>query len=103
MASAEEIAQLRRLINDQAEPYSYSDEVLDEYLDANAADIRATGAIIWREKASKYVEMVDVREGAAQRSLGDMLEHALAMAEALDGGTGTPDGGGTTTRPIERV
>jgi len=103
MATVEEIAILRRLINDTVEPYEYEDAVLEAYIDA-ATTVNAAAGTIWREKAAKYSTMVDVQEGSSRRSLGDLYEQALSLSKYFDG-IDLPPGSGMRpgrTRAIER-
>jgi hypothetical protein len=101
MATIDEVAQLRRLINDVDMPQTYTDSDLELLIDANGVNV--SGAIIWREKAASMATLVDVQEGSSRRSLGDLYEQALSMAKFLEG---ADTGGSTmrngTTRLIER-
>lgn len=102
MASVETLAALRRMIDDVSAPQTYDDATLELYLADADDELRPAAGAIWREKAAKYVELVDVQEGTSRRALSAMLEHALAAADAFDGSSGSTTGT-TTTRPIERV
>jgi hypothetical protein len=102
MATADQRAALRRMVDDVSAPQSYDDATLDLYIEDAGDDLRIAAGAIWREKAAKYVEMVDTQEGTSRRALGDMLEHALKAAEAFEG-TETPGSASATTRAIERV
>lgn len=99
----EQLAQFRRMIDDVSTPQAYTDEVLTAYLDDNGGDFRLTAAAVWREKAAKYVSLVDIQEGTSRRSLSAMLEHALAMAKDLEGPETSGNTGSPMTRQIERV
>lgn len=105
MATAEEIAAFR-LIVDEQDGTTYTDELLSSRLDA-ADDLNALASMIWLEKAAKYARLVDIQEGTSRRSLSQMQEQALAMATKYGGladvdGT-APVGKRTTTRAIERA
>lgn len=103
MATEDELAQLRRMVDDVSSPQDYTDEVLSAYVEANGGDLRSAAASIWREKAAKYVKLVDVQEGTSRRSLSAMLDHALAMAKDLEGTEVPGESSSPTTRQIERV
>lgn len=102
MATVDQIAALRRMVDDVSAPQAYDDATLDLYITDNGDDLRAAAGAIWREKAASYVALVDTQEGTSRRALSDMLEHALKAAEAFEG-TETPGSASATTRAIERV
>jgi len=106
MADPTAVAELRRLINqpDNAEPWT--DEYLSSRLDAWPGSTSALAAVIWREKASSYAELVDVQEGNSNRKLSQLYTQALKMADGLDGGSDggvSPTGRYSRTRKIERM
>lgn len=102
MATVEQRAALRRMIDDTASPQAYDDATLDLYITDNADDLSATAGALWREKAARYVELVDTQEGTSRRALSDLLDHALKAAEAF--APSSPTGStSATSRAIERV
>jgi hypothetical protein len=101
MATVEQIALLRRLINQPNDVEPYTDAALNLWIDEAEGDVYAVASQVWREKAAKFAELVDIQEGTSRRSLGDMFEQALEMADGLEPGGGTTMRPGTT-RAIER-
>lgn len=106
MASPEQIADLRRLIDQPDNTAPWTDEVLSARIDALGVnpDIRSLAGSIWSEKAASYAGLVDVKEGNSDRKLSQLYKQALTMAEAF----GADTTGETTTvrrsrtRKIER-
>ena len=108
MAAAEDIAVVRVNVNEPTEDH-YTDAQLGAIIDEYDGNLDAASAAIWRVKAGRYADLVDVQEGSSRRSLGDLHEQALAMARtfadtAAGGGGGVITGGMRPgrTRPIER-
>ena len=83
MADESVILQLRRLINDRSEPFDYPTEELNLRLDQGTG-INALAAEIWREKAARYSELVDVSESGSSRKLSDLRKGALEQAAYYD-------------------
>lgn len=104
MATATQIADLRRLIDEPTQD-NFTDATLDVRIDAHGdADLRLLASTIWREKAAQYAGLVDVREGNSTRNLSQLYKQALEMATSLGGAesvvtTRRP----ARTRPIERM
>lgn len=80
MATADEIAAFRLLIDEQADKLPYTDKVLGERMD-EATSAQALASAIWREKAAAYASLVNTSESGSSRSLGDLQDKALKMAE----------------------
>jgi hypothetical protein len=83
MASTEEIAALRLLIN-------------GDVIDA-AGSLNAAAGQAWVQKASSYAEVVDVAESGSSRKLSDLHKHALTMSDHY---TSLAGGGATVTGPV---
>lgn len=79
MASAEDVARLRRLTNEPTTT-PYDNLVLSAYIDNNGSVTKAA-AEIWREKAAKYSALVDTTEGSSSRRLSQLRDAALKMAD----------------------
>jgi hypothetical protein len=105
MADATTIADLRRLINEPDDVEPWTDIVLSTRLDAWTGDINSLAAVIWREKAASYSDLVDIQEGNSNRKLSQLYAQALKMADGLDGGTSVAvtTRRASRTRPIERM
>jgi hypothetical protein len=107
MATPEEIAAFRLIINEQ-DGATYSDQMLSDRLDAAVSE-RRLASNIWLEKAAKYASLVDIQEGTSRRSLSQLQEHALLMAARYSGlaeddeDPSPTTGKRTTTRAIERA
>jgi hypothetical protein len=93
MATDAQIAALRLLVA----PTDLTDVQLGEIFDASK-DINEAASYIWQTKASQYSTIVDVAESGSSRKMGDLFNHALAMAKYFGGSdadTG-PNAGGRT-------
>lgn len=82
MATADQIAAFRLLINTPLSEDPYTDEQLSARID-NAESVEALAAIVWREKAAAYSTMVNVSESGSSRSLSDLYKNALAMSKSF--------------------
>lgn len=82
MASAEDIATLRRMINEPSTA-TYSDVVLGALIDEKGLD--ATAAQVWSEKAAAASVLVNTSESGSSRSLQQIHSNALAMANFYGG------------------
>jgi hypothetical protein len=105
MASANDVAALRRLVNipDDTEPYS--DVTMAAIIDARGS-IEAAGAQIWRELAASFAEFVDTTESGSSRKMSDLAANALKMASNLDGVVTAGDTGAAGRSfvvPVSRV
>lgn len=83
MATAEQIAALRLLIDEPENVLPYDDGALGVRIDG-ATSTEALAASIWREKAARYASLVSVAESGSSRQLSDMHKNALAMAKSFD-------------------
>lgn len=82
MASADDVARLRRLTN-EPDTTTYDNLTLSAYIDAHT--VLGAAAEVWREKASKYAGLVDVTEGTSSRKMSQMRDAATKMAEHYAG------------------
>jgi len=99
----EERMQLRLLIGDAEEPYTFSDTEIDNMLTATDGDVRAAASGYWYTKAVSYSEMVDISEAGSSRKNSDLFKNAMALAQQYDDSTATGDVAVTsTTRRIVR-
>lgn len=101
MATAGEIAQLRRYVDEPTQT-TYTDAQLSARIDAGTS-VESVASQIWLEKAAAYGRLVDMQEGSSRRSLSQLQQQALVLSTTLGGGSSTSAGSRrTTTRPIER-
>lgn len=103
MATVEDIATLRRLINEPEDVAPYTQTDIGIRLDLAGGVIRTVAAEIWTEKAAQFAELVDVQEGSSRRSLGDLHEQAIVMAGQLGADNLTNPFRAARTRQIERT
>lgn len=106
MATATQIAELRRLINEPDDVAPWTGAVLAARIDEDPTlDLRTLAATIWREKAATYAGLVDIKEGNSDRKLSQLYKNALEMATSLGGADALVVGSGrpTRTRKIERM
>jgi hypothetical protein len=93
MATQQEIDRLRKMVL----PTTLTDEELGAIFDASK-NINEAASYVWQTKASQYSTLVNVSESGSSRSMGQMFEHALKMAQYFGGSdvdTG-PEAGGRT-------
>lgn len=105
MATAEEIAQVRRNTGELENVEPYTDVFVDSLL--TSLTVNGASLHIWREKAASLAGLTNVSEGSSSRSLGDLHSKALAMVAmyeelVADEGSG-PAGRSSRTRAIERA
>jgi hypothetical protein len=102
MATAADIAELRRLINEPTSE-TYTDIVLSARIDTSDS-LRGLAATIWREKAATFAGLVDVKEGSSDRKLSQLYKQALEMATNFESGADVVAAGRAParTRQIER-
>jgi len=102
MATPEDVSTLREMIH---EPNStpYSNDYLSGVIESTSSLVKAA-EIMWTRKAARFADLVDVREGASARSLGDLHKQALLMAKTYGDQSDEATGGDrpTSVRPIAR-
>lgn len=82
MASASDIAEVRRNTNQPENVEPYTDDYVGGLIDE--IDVAGASAAIWREKAAKYAELVTTKEGSATENFSDLHKQALTMAAEWD-------------------
>jgi hypothetical protein len=78
MASVSDIALVRRNTNEPTAE-SFDDPFIGTLIDAAGVD--GASAEVWRLKAGRYAELVNVSEAGASESLGDLHKQALSMEQ----------------------
>jgi hypothetical protein len=107
MASADELAALRRATDTTTADAVYTDGLVTPLIDS--LGVNGAAAVIWREKAAKYAAMVNTTEAGSSRSMSDLYAHAIEMAEMYARLSDNeevpvdPNAGYTFTTEIERV
>lgn len=102
MATAEQITELRELINDTVAPFQFTAPQLGTFIDTNES-LRAAASLVWTVKASKLVGLVDVSEGSSSRKLSQLYQQALAMSTFYSDAPSTASRAGKSgTRAIVR-
>ena len=102
MASADQIAELRRKIS-EPDTTTYSDVDLSNKIDAAQGDVDQVASDIWTDKASMYAELVDTSEAGSSRKNSQLMKQALDMANFYGSRNDTQLVTGPTTRPIVRA
>lgn len=74
------IDDLRRATNEPEDDTDYDDALLEEILQA-AGSLTAAAGHVWREKAARFAQLVDMKEGETARDLSDLSANALRMAK----------------------
>lgn len=87
----EERMQLRALIGDTTEPYTFDDVAIDEMLTVTSGDARAAASSFWYGKATEYSEMVDITEAGSSRKMSGLFTNAMALAKQFDDSDGVND------------
>ena len=92
-----EIDDLRKATNEPEGDSGYSDAELEAIL-LDAGSPAAAAAAVWRQKAAKFSELVDMVEGPSSRKLSDLMDNALKMAKMYQDqdDSGQPSGGRRT-------
>jgi hypothetical protein len=85
VATPAEILVLRRMVDDQTAPFTWSDGDLGDMLDAADGDSTNVAAELWRQKAATFSTMVDVSESGSSRAMSKAFSQALEMAKYYDG------------------
>lgn len=100
----DERMQLRRMIGDATEPYTFTDTEIDTMLTETDGDPRAAAAGFWYAKSTSYSEMVDITEAGSSRKNSDLFKNALALAKQFDDSDDNPvePVAASTTRAIVR-
>jgi hypothetical protein len=109
MATADEIAEVRRNTNEPDDTGGFTDALIGTLVDTLGLVSLASGAV-WRTKAAKYADLVDVSEAGASRKMSDLFKHATAMADHWDAvgateieDTTSPGIGRAVVHPIVRT
>lgn len=103
MATAEQIARLRRMTGEVEPDSTYTDLQLGDIID-EVGELNLAASRVWGEKASMVADLVNISEAGSSRSNSDLFKHAKdqqAYYAGLSGDGATP--GSSTTRRIERV
>lgn len=99
MASLEDIAALRELINEPDDANGWTDERIGTLIDGSTT-LNAAASHVWTLKAGQYSAIVDVSESGSSRKLGDMYKNALAMASMYKGLSEAETPPVSTDRPV---
>lgn len=93
-----ELEQLRKMIGEPTEA-TWTNLMLEELIIAHESDLRSVARYVWESKAAEYHKMVNVSESGSSRSMQQMFEHAIKMAELYGK---NPDGTSpsTTMSPV---
>jgi hypothetical protein len=105
MATPEEVAELRLLIDEPVVGDPYTDEYLGDVID-DKGSLQAAALYMWGLKAARYSSLVDMAEGTSSRKMSDMMDNALKMRQQFASAIEDPVvelGYRTGTRAIERA
>jgi hypothetical protein len=80
VATTEQIAQLRLMINQPDNVAPYTDEELSKVIDASTS-LNDAASTVWRAKAAQVAHLVDISEGGSSRKMGDVYEQFLQMSK----------------------
>lgn len=80
----------------------FSNAQLQDALDQAYGNVERAAAIVWRWKAARAADLVDVTEGNASRAMSDLQSHALDMVQHYERSRSGPTEGRTTIGRIRR-
>lgn len=93
--SADQLAQLRRMIDEADDAGGYTDDILralaEAYFVNGAYDLRRIAGSVWEEKATQAAELVNTSESGSSRSMSQVFDHYMALAKAFGSSTGNGD------------
>lgn len=72
--------QLRVLVNEDVEDSLFIDSELDTVLTAQSGSLNKAAAHIWRVKAGRLADLVNISEGNSNRAWSNAYKQALDMA-----------------------
>lgn len=82
--TADQLAQVRRMINEPTDVNGWTDPVLLAAAEAFFVDdvynLRALSASLWEEKAAKVADLVKVSESGSTREMQQVFDHYMKMA-----------------------
>lgn len=84
MASPEQLAALRKLINEPDDTNGWTDDYLGGLIDGGLT-LNAAAGSVWTTKAGQFSTLVDVSESGSSRKLSDLHKNALTMARYYQG------------------
>lgn len=91
--SAEQLAQVRRMIDEANDANGYTDALLiagaEAYFVNSAYNLRAYAGSLWEEKAAKAAELVRTSESGSSRDMQQVFDHYMALAARFNSSTGT--------------
>ena len=105
MANNDTYLDLRRMTA-EVDKGRYTDTDLEIFIGKANGDLNAAAALIWREKAAMYAELVDTSEAGSSRKESDLYRNAIAQAQYFEGlvaASATATVTGSRTRPIVRA
>lgn len=105
MATEDQIAQLRLMINQPDDVEPWTDEKLGKLIDECNGDLQLAAGRAWRSKAGTVAHLVDISEGGSTRKNSEIYKTYLAMANVYDPEPEEPGvtSGPSRTRQIERA
>lgn len=102
-APADFIPAVRRLVNEPTTDVFSDNDIMDLAAAVTEEGIVNTNSLvasIWRVKAARYAELVDVSEAGSSRKFSDLHKNALTMAAKYEGlAAGVSVVGGIVTKP----
>lgn len=78
-----ETNELRTLTNEPADDSEFTDGELEAIIAAKGS-MNKSAAHVWRIKAGRYADLVNITEGSSSRSWSDAYKQALEMAKMFD-------------------
>lgn len=101
--------QLRDLLGEtipeggEASDTLFTQEQIEDYLLAADGDLNVAALSGWRVKSAALANLVDVTDGAASRSMGQLLDNALKQVKIYEGAVLGPSEGRTRIGRIVRT
>lgn len=99
------VQKLRLLTNEDASDSDFTDADLQAVLTEKSDNVNRAAAQVWRLKAAKMADMVNITEGNSSRAWSQAYKQALEMAKTFDSlaDGDSPSAGGPTARPRKIV
>jgi hypothetical protein len=97
-----QIDDLRRATNEPEGDSEYNDDDLESILQS-AGSLAGAAAVVWKQKAAKAAELVDLVEGSSSRKLSDLADNALRMAALYQREADSGQASGSRRTTIGRI
>jgi hypothetical protein len=95
-----DVRALRQYTNEEAEDSEFTDGQLQDILNSVNGDYNIAAAQVWRIKAGRYADLVNMTEGSSSRQWSNAHKQALEMTTHYEG---ISSDGGSSGGPVARI